>query len=45
MVTKYARHRAALGIWSTFAYNVSGQLDEEDGDAAQRQRHTDGDVD
>lgn len=37
--------RAALGIGTTFAYDVSGQLNEEDGDAAQRERHADGDVD
>ena len=26
-------------------HNVSGQFDEKDGDAAERKRHTDGDVD
>lgn len=31
--------------WTQLTYNVGGQFDEEDSDAAQWQRHTHGDVD
>lgn len=45
VVERTARVNMCLFYVQRLAYNVSGQLYEEDGDAAQRKWYTDGDVD